>query len=144
MKPGSNFKYIPTDNDPNLYLLNAFSINMIPLESPEEWGSIYIKRIDIDTARAVIAGRKNAGWNIISAIGHQSTAQVMSTLLGIEIPVNRIAVKLAEGDEAIVFQVLERLPEGKVLSKEEIEMLMRQGKIAFYFVRIERVANPFK
>ena len=112
MKPGSNFKYMPGPNDPNLYLLNAFSLSMIPLENLEEWASIYIKRIDVDLARAIISGRKNAGWNIISAIGHQSTAQIMSEILKIEVPVNRIAVK--------------------------------QNKVAFYFVRIERIVNPFR
>ena len=136
-------KYIPNPKDPNLYITNAFSVNMVPLTQAEEWASVYIKRIDVELARAIITGRKNAGWNIVSAVGHAGTAQIMTQLLSFEVPVNRIAIKLNEGDEAIVFQVLERLPEGKVLSKDEIETLMKQGKIALFFVKIERIASPF-
>ena len=32
-------------------------------------------------------------------------------------------VKMKEGDMAIVFQLLQRLPEGKVLTEEEIKQL---------------------
>ncbi|WP_461832037.1 STIV orfB116 family protein [Aquifex sp.] len=53
-------------------------------------------------------------------------------LLGIEIEANRIPIKLSEGDVLIVFQLLERLPEGKVLSEEELKKL----KYKFYKVEI--------
>jgi hypothetical protein len=61
-------------------------------------------------------------WDgFISAVGHEGTAQLLSQILGIPIPTSRISVKMERGDIALVFRVLERLPEGKVLSKEELE-----------------------
>jgi hypothetical protein len=47
----------------------------------------------------------------------------MSELLGINIPHNRITVKLRPGDIAVHFVLRERLPEGKVLSYEELRQL---------------------
>jgi len=59
----------------------------------------------------------------ISAIGHEATAQVMSRVVGIPIPTARIAITMGVGDIAVVFRLLERLPEGKVLSEKELEAL---------------------
>jgi len=56
-----------------------------------------------------------------SAVGHEATASFLSQLTGIAIPVNRVQVQMRPGDRAIVFQVLQRLPEGKVLSEEELK-----------------------
>lgn len=61
--------------------------------------------------------------DFISAVGHEGTAKVMSQLLGIEIPNNRIMVQFDVDDEALVFKLDTRLPEGKVLSAEELENL---------------------
>jgi len=59
----------------------------------------------------------------VSAVGHEATARFLSLLVGIEIPVNRVAVKMAAGDRAVVFRVLMRLPEGKVLGEEELRQV---------------------
>jgi hypothetical protein len=56
-----------------------------------------------------------------SAVGHEATASFLSQLTGLTIPVNRIQIQMKPGDKAIVFQVLQRLPEGKVLSEEELK-----------------------
>jgi hypothetical protein len=58
-----------------------------------------------------------------SAIGHQSTAEILSELLGITVAVNRIAYVQSVGDTAIVFKLKGRAPEGKILSREEIEAM---------------------
>lgn len=58
---------------------------------------------------------------ILSAVGHQSTSDILTELLGIEIPVNRIQFAQEVGQEAIVFKLKGRPPEGKILSREEIE-----------------------
>ena len=57
----------------------------------------------------------------ISAIGHESTAQIMSALLDYPIKVNRIQAKMEPGDCAYIFKMKGRPPEGKILSCEEIE-----------------------
>jgi len=61
--------------------------------------------------------------NILSAIEHQSTADIMTELLGVAIPVNRIQFTQEEGQIALVFKLNGRPPEGKSLSREEIEKI---------------------
>lgn len=54
----------------------------------------------------------------VSHIGHQATADLLSELLGEEIPMSR---EQWDGSGiGIAFQLMERLPEGKVLSYEEM------------------------
>ena len=55
-----------------------------------------------------------------SAIGHESTAKLLSQLWAMDIAVNRIQIHMEIGDQAIVFRLLSRLPEGKVLSEYEL------------------------
>jgi hypothetical protein len=63
----------------------------------------------------------SAGTQTVSAIGHKATAEILSYLLNYDIPVNRIQVQMKKGDIAIVFKLKQRIEEGKVLSREEIE-----------------------
>lgn len=57
----------------------------------------------------------------VSAIGHEASATLLTQLLAIHIPVNRISVTLQTGDNALILRLLERLPEGKVLTEHEIK-----------------------
>lgn len=99
-----------------LYVSSAFSLNM--LETP---ASIDVSEL---TLEEVIDMLHSYSWE--SCVGHESTARVMSQLTGVEIPVNRKTVKLARGDMMIVFQIMTRLPEGKVLSEEELKSIPTQ------------------
>ena len=56
----------------------------------------------------------------------------MTQLTGVQIPVNRVAIRMQPGDIAVIFRVLKRLPEGKVLSDEEL------SKVPFEFGILER------
>ena len=58
-----------------------------------------------------------------SAVGHQATADVLTAILGVQIPMNRIAVKMDKGDVGIHFFLKQRLPEGAVLGKDELDKL---------------------
>jgi len=58
-----------------------------------------------------------------SAIGHFATAQIISELLEIECPVNRIIYHQKLGEVAVVFKMNGRPPEGKILAREEIERI---------------------
>lgn len=58
-----------------------------------------------------------------SAIGHEATAQIMSTLLNTDVPVNRIFYEQQKGDIALIFKLKGRPEEGTILSKEEIEKI---------------------
>lgn len=67
--------------------------------------------------------------SIVSAIGHESTAQIMSKLLPVEVCVNRIKYQQQPGEVALVFQLNGRPPEGKILSQKEIEEMGYKWKI---------------
>jgi hypothetical protein len=79
-------------------LVNAFSIQML-----ERGGVVRFEEIaseDIPT-------------DVTSAVGHADTANVLSDLLGFEVPMNRAFVTLDEDTELYVAQLIGgRLPEG--------------------------------
>jgi len=88
------------------------------------------EEVSLETAREWIKQ-----GDFISAVGHESTAKLLSELLGVEIKPNRIFVDMQKGDEALAIQFLQRVQEGKVLSKEELEELYKQGKIVFRLIK---------
>lgn len=65
------------------------------------------------------AGRR-AREGVHSAIGHAGTAELVARLLGIEVPLRREAVHMQPGDEALVFRLTRRLPEGVVLDARQL------------------------
>jgi hypothetical protein len=106
-----------------LYLL---STGYVPADLEKYRKIVLIQRlISIQEAKQLLAN------GFISAIGHQSTADIMSKVLGITVPYNRIQVFLQPGDEALCFILKARPPEGRVLSKEEIE------RIGYYFIHVK-------
>ena len=91
-------------------------------------GTYVLKTITLEEARNNIKDRK-----ILSAIGHESTAQILTELLGVDVPVNRILFEQQPGQEAIVFKLNGRPPEGKILSQQELE------EIGFSFKSLYRL-----
>lgn len=89
-----------------------------------------VTKIDLEDAREWIRNGE-----FVSAVGHESTAKLLSELLGVEIPMNRIFVNMQRGDEALAIQFLERIQEGKVLTKEELERMYEEGKIVFRLIK---------
>ncbi len=66
---------------------------------------------------------RQGGW--VSTVGYAETAEALSTLSGMEIPVNRIIIKMEVGDEALVFRVV--LPPGTPrITPETKGMLTRE------------------
>ena len=55
-----------------------------------------------------------------SAIGHPAAAQLLAHRLQIPVPVARRSVTLQVGDAALVMRLLQRLPEGKILTLDEM------------------------
>jgi len=105
-----------------VYLANAFSLSMVT--SP--------------TTLSVVEASAEDVKNILtrgftSAVGHEATAQIISVQLGIQVPTNRISIKLVSGDTLIVYQLLARLPEGKILGVDE----MRQVPSKWYVVTVQ-------
>lgn len=73
--------------------------------------------LDLRAARALAAGR------IASAVGHHATARWLSELLERPVPACRRRVDMQPGDRALVYRLLSRLPEGRVV---DLPMLKKQ------------------
>ncbi len=71
--------------------------------------------IDIGDAKEFIKDKE-----LISAIGHESTAHVLTNLLGIPVKQDRIQIKLDEGDQCLVFRLKDRVKENKQYTIEEL------------------------
>lgn len=81
-------------------LVNAFSLNMLPLEA---MNFVWVKKINPEEVPT----------DVESAIGHTDTAKVVSGILGFEVKPNRVSIKLTESDVLYVAQYTgPRLPEG--------------------------------
>lgn len=65
--------------------------------------------------------RARLARGFVSAMGHEASASFLAALLGMEVPCNRIAVSMQPGDSALVLRLNERLPEGKLLTAEEMK-----------------------
>jgi hypothetical protein len=79
---------------------------------------IFLKRkIALEVVKKMI----QSADEIESAIGHESTAQILTELTGINIPVNRVKYEQSCNEIAIIFQLRSRPNEGKILTREEIE-----------------------
>lgn len=58
---------------------------------------------------------------IVSAIGHAATAEILTELLEFEVKNNRIEFFQTAEDAVLVFKLKRRAPEGAVLNRAEIE-----------------------
>jgi hypothetical protein len=107
-----------------MLITNAFSLNM--LANPDGLAVDFIG-LTPDKARGLVS----AG-GVESAIGHTDTAAVVSSVLGISIPMNRTTVSLGEGNCFVVAQYVgPRLPEGTT-------SLPEGSRIDFFLVTVTR------
>jgi len=114
------------------YLVNAFSLNMLT-----NFPSVLtIDKIDKEEFCLDLESRLEFG-ELINALGHESTVNLVNKLCETSLQKNRIEIKMKEGDKALIIQPLQRLEEGKVLSDEEIMKMLKEGKISFYEVIYE-------
>lgn len=91
-------------------------------------GSVKVEKIDLEDVKKLLEKH-----TFDSYIGHQSTADILTELLGVKVEMRRASFEAKGGDIAIVFQLLQRPPEGRILSKEEMESLNYIfKKIIFY------------
>ena len=99
-------------------MLYVFNTQIIPLN----WQiansyTVKIKRIDVNQARQLINQNQ-----FTSAIGHESTAKLLSMLLDIDIPINRIQIQMTSGDIGLHFALKKRLNESQVIENiQELE-----------------------
>lgn len=96
-------------------LLSSFSLSMIEnypaMAEFEEVSSDYLKKLISED-------------QIVFKIGHPSYASVLSEIFGVKIDAVREKLVFKKGESFIVAQIIaDRLPEGKVLTEEEIKKL---------------------
>ena len=111
------------------YLLSAL---ITPFPASDIEATFRLKRLSLDEAR------EWASKGFTSAVGHESTAQLLSSLLGVPVAPNRVQVWMRPGDEALCVQFLVRFQEGHVADLQELQQLYQQGKIQF--VLVQRIA----
>jgi len=98
-----------------LYILNTATL---PLKEGEEY-LITARQISIEESKEMLEKEQ-----FVSAVGHEATAKLLTNVLGVEVPYNRIQITLQPGDKVIAFLLKKRLEEGKVIKTvEELEQI---------------------
>ncbi len=105
-------------------LCNAFSINMLKGDS-----LIRFEQMTEEQFKVQLGSGK-----FVSAIGHATTAALLASRLDLPIEANRVEVSIEPGVLLYVAQVKGRLPEGHVLSEEEMQAV----KIDYWLVSQEQ------
>ena len=111
-----------------VYILNSFSINLVSrlIEEKEEV-TLSVREISESEVKDLLSRN-----SYVSGIGHESTSTLLTQRLGVEVSYNRIFISLEEGDLAIVAQLQARLPEGSILSVEELNAF----PIRYYLLKV--------
>jgi hypothetical protein len=94
--------------------MTVYVMNTTGVFTSQKKLTIQFSEVSIEHAREVIDD------GFISAVGHESTANLISQLLDTEIPLNRYSVDFKPGDIAICFQISPRPPEGVILTELEL------------------------
>ncbi|GAA0617099.1 DUF1874 domain-containing protein [Paenochrobactrum glaciei] len=110
------------------YLANAFSINML---------SKFPIKVTIDKIDRLEFCTNIDNEEIINAIGHDSTVQLINSLCDTKFEKNRIEIKLDKRDKLYIVQISQRLEEGKILTLEEILKLYETGKDQFFVIIVD-------
>ena len=105
------------------------STTMIPAGA---WGRWEMDSIDASQAASMVYPEGPGYEGFTSAVGHQSTAEVLTDLLGVEIRANRITVEPVPGDRFLCFKLNARPPEGAILDRETLEGLGYQFALMRY------------
>ena len=104
----------------NILISNAFSLNMLTNLT----ANIQTEELSIPEVKETLSKGFESG------MGHST--EVVSNLLGMEIPMNRTTNKLAEGDEVIVCQYTgPRLPEGAIELPEGAKMVFIKVTVTY-------------
>ena len=109
-----------------IIVANAFSLKML---SKEDISRLVVIPTSLEDVREILSQ-----FPFTSIIGHEGNAELFSQLLGVNVEVNRVSFTLSNEDTLIVgLPSGGRLPEGRVLSKEELEAL----QLDWFIVQLE-------
>lgn len=95
----------------SIYLLNTSIIPNLPWDS----GLIMAERASLADVRELLL----QGYT--SAVGHPGTAQFLSQLLKMPIELARREITIYVGDILVCFKLKTRLPEGVILTEDEMQ-----------------------
>lgn len=102
-----------------LFITNAFSLAMLAGDSLWMDYRLVVRRLADDEAKRLLQVCAEAGYRLVSGVGHADTARVFSDLLGTEVPMNRVNIDLCGLDLLLVGQYSgPRLPEGTTVLPE--------------------------
>lgn len=87
-------------------------------------GEYSLKTISLEETKEILKDK-----NILSAIGHESTAQILTQLLNREVNLNRIEFTQNVNQKAICFKLKGRPKEGQILSLQELEKIGYEFKL---------------
>lgn len=104
-------------------ILSSTRLTLLNTSILTAYGEYRYELLKLDDARSLVREFQRAGKQIQSAIGHQSTAELISTLLDFPVPAVRKEFTQVVGDVALVFKLKQRPPEGVILSREELEAI---------------------
>ncbi|HMX29277.1 MAG TPA: DUF1874 domain-containing protein [Blastocatellia bacterium] len=103
--------------------MDATHLTLLSSSVLTAFGDYRYAKLSLEQAKQLIAEFQSEQKPIQSAIGHQPTAEFLSSLLDYPIQKNRIEFKQSKNDIGIVFKPNGRAPEGAVLSCQELEAL---------------------
>ena len=91
------------------------------------YGAYEYKKLSLPDAQHIVYNaiepQIGPGDGILSAVGHESTAAILTDLLETPVLVNRIQFAQELNQSAIVFKLKGRAPEGVILTREQIEAI---------------------
>lgn len=105
-----------------MYLANAFSLNMLK-KFP---ATVTIVEVSEDQVKQMLVSQ------FVSAVGHESTAQLLTQRLNVNITMNRINIVLNEDDVLIVAQLQPPQRPPRELTLEEV----KQYPIKYLVVKV--------
>jgi hypothetical protein len=109
-----------------IYLMNT---TVIPSGCDGSWKVRSITKEDARNFCSIFSAEE-----IVSTIGHESTAEIMTSLLERDVEVNRIQAKPKKGDHLLCFKLLKRAPEGVILTTEQLMDLGFEWVLMTYWV----------
>jgi hypothetical protein len=101
--------------------MNETKLTLLNTSILTSFGTYIYEPLTLEEARALVSEFQREEKTIQSAIGHQATAELLSGLLDYTVAINRMEFKQTVETAALVFKLKERPPEGKILSREELE-----------------------
>ncbi|WP_291764578.1 STIV orfB116 family protein [Caldivirga sp. UBA161] len=110
-----------------VYLLNGLGSCMLPCG-----GIIRLNQMSVDEAKSMVQGKK-----IVSYVERQDTAQALSTLLGVNVPINSGQLVANDISMGILLHINGQVNQSQLSNSDELLKLIDKGVIKLYRVLID-------